>query len=72
MTIGSEGIIINVECHLSNGLPAIVIVGLGNKAVDESKERIRSAYSSARLIFPRKRITINLAPAQVAVNQLQQ
>lgn len=55
----------DVECHLSNGLPGIVIVGLGNKAVDEAKERIRSAYASRSIPLPRKRITINLAPADI-------
>lgn len=43
----------------------MVIVGLGNKAVDESKERIRSAFSSNGLAMPAKRITINLAPADI-------
>jgi magnesium chelatase family protein len=61
----STSVLVDVECHISNGLPAIVIVGLGNKAVDEAKERIRSAFSSSNIPFPRKRITINLAPADV-------
>lgn len=60
-----DGIPIDIECQLSNGLPAIVIVGLGNKAIDEAKERIRSAFASSKLTLPRKRITINLAPADV-------
>ncbi|HUS25729.1 MAG TPA: YifB family Mg chelatase-like AAA ATPase [Nevskiaceae bacterium] len=63
--IGSGGVIVEAECHLSNGLPSIIIVGLGNKAVDEAKERIRSAFSSTKMLVPRKRITINLAPADV-------
>jgi magnesium chelatase family protein len=62
---GSKGILIDVECHLSSSLPAMVIVGLGGKAVDESKERIRSAYANTQLPFPKKRITINLAPADI-------
>lgn len=62
---GPDGLIIDVECHLSNSLPNIVIVGLGGKAVEESKERIRSAYANTRLTFPRKRITLNLAPADI-------
>ena len=62
---GSSGIVVDAECHISNGLPAIVIVGLGGRAVDEAKERIRSAYASAGLPLPRKRITINLAPADL-------
>lgn len=62
---GNEGVIIDVECHTSNGLPGIAIIGFANKAVDESKERIRSAFSSTKLELPRKRITINLAPADI-------
>ncbi len=62
---GAEGHLIEVECHLSNGLPGIVIVGMANRATDEAKERIRSAFASARLELPRKRIIINLAPADL-------
>lgn len=62
---GNQAIIIDVECHVSNGLPNIIIVGFANKAVDESKERIRSAFSSSKLELPKKRITINLAPADI-------
>lgn len=62
---GAGGIIVDTECHLSNGLPGIVIVGLGGKAVDEAKERIRSAFASSGIPLPRKRITINLAPADI-------
>lgn len=65
LTIGSAGIIIEIECQLSNSLPSIVIVGLGSKAVDEAKERIRSAFTSSELSLPRKRIIINLAPADI-------
>lgn len=62
---GNQAITIDVECHVSNGLPSIVIVGFANKAVEESKERIRSAFSSSKLDLPKKRITINLAPADI-------
>jgi len=62
---GNQAVTINVECHVSNGLPSIVIVGFANKAVDESKERIRSAFASSKLDLPKKRITINLAPADI-------
>jgi len=62
---GNQACVIDVECHVSNGLPAIVIVGFANKAVDESKERIRSAFATAKLNLPKKRITINLAPADI-------
>ncbi|HSH17798.1 MAG TPA: magnesium chelatase domain-containing protein, partial [Candidatus Saccharimonadales bacterium] len=62
---GTSGLVVMIECHVSNNLPNIVIVGFGNRAVDESKERIRGAFSSSKLQLPRKRITINLAPADI-------
>lgn len=62
---GQHGLVVTIECSLSNSLPGIVIVGYANKAVDEAKERIRSAFASSDLTLPRKRITINLAPADV-------
>lgn len=62
---GQTGVMIDIECHLSNGLPGIVIVGFANKAVDEAKERIRSAFASARIELPKKRVTLNLAPADL-------
>jgi len=62
---GFGGTLIDVECHLSNNLPNIIIVGIASKAVDEAKERIRGAFSSSKLNLPRKRITINLAPADI-------
>lgn len=60
---GMDGLVVTVECQASNGLPGVVIVGLANKAVDEAKERIRSAFSSSGILFPKKRLTLNLAPA---------
>ena len=65
INVGSEGIIADIECHPSNSLPGIVIVGFANKAVDEAKERLRGAFANSNLQLPRKRITINLAPADV-------
>lgn len=65
MQSGDAGVVIDVECHLSNGLPSIVIIGFANKSIDEAKERVRSAFASEKLELPRKRITINLAPADV-------
>lgn len=62
---GPTGLIIDIECQLSNGLPGITIVGLGSKAVDEARERVRSAFAASQINMPRKRITINLAPADV-------
>src|SRR4051812_8274528 len=65
MESGSEGVLVDVECQLSNSLPNIIIVGIANKAVDEAKERIRSAFASSIIQLPRKRITLNLAPADI-------
>jgi hypothetical protein len=62
---GTSGTIVDIQCGLSNNLPNIVIVGFANKAVDEAKERIRGAFSDSGLNLPRKRITINLAPADL-------
>jgi magnesium chelatase family protein len=63
--IGFEGRLIEVECDTSNGLPGLLIVGLGNKAIDEARERVRSAIKNSGYEFPKKRITINLAPANL-------
>ena len=63
--IGFNASLIEVECDASNSLPALQIVGLGNKAIDEAKERVRSAITNSLLDFPKKRITINLAPAEL-------
>jgi magnesium chelatase family protein len=63
---GFSGRMIRVETNFSNSLPGIVIVGLGSKSVDESKERIRSAFAHSDLEMPKKKITLNLAPADIA------
>lgn len=63
--LGSSGYIVDVECHVSNNLPAIVIVGFANRAIDEAKERLRGAFASSNIQLPRKKITINLAPADL-------
>ena len=64
-SLGFEGKLISVECDASNGLPSLLVVGLGGKAIDEARERVRSAIKNSNLTFPRKRITINLAPANL-------
>lgn len=61
---GNE-IIIDVECHLANSLPSIVIVGVASKSVDEAKERIKGGFSTSGIRLPKKRITLNLAPADI-------
>jgi magnesium chelatase family protein len=50
---GTSGLVVDIECHLSNNLPNIVLVGLAAKSVDESKERIRGAFASSGLKSPR-------------------
>jgi magnesium chelatase family protein len=62
---GFGGTLVDIECHISNNLPNIIIVGIADKAVGEAKERIRGAFTNSRLDLPRKRITINLAPADI-------
>lgn len=65
MVVGIEGAIIEVELHASGGLPGITIVGLPDAAVSESKDRARSAIYNSGFEFPLKRITVNLAPANL-------
>ncbi|QQS17829.1 hypothetical protein IPL68_04105 [Candidatus Saccharibacteria bacterium] len=62
---GQHGLVVDIECQLTKGLPTILIVGYATKAVDEAKERIRNAFASSRLELPIKRITVNLAPADI-------
>ena len=62
---GVEARDIDVQVQLSNGLPAFNIVGLADKAVAESKERVKSALHALGVSLPPKRITVNLAPADV-------
>lgn len=62
---GVDAPLVTVETHLSNGLPALNMVGLPETAVKESRERVRSAILNAGLEFPARRITINLAPADI-------
>lgn len=64
-SLGYEGKEIIVECDLSKSLPGIIIVGLGAKAIDEAKERIRSAIKNSGIKMPSKRVTLNLAPADI-------
>ncbi len=63
--LGLDGRLVEVECDLANGLPAFTVVGLGDKAVDEAKERVRGALKNNQLVLPPKRITLNLAPADL-------
>ncbi|MFZ9036339.1 MAG: YifB family Mg chelatase-like AAA ATPase [Francisellaceae bacterium] len=63
--LGMQAPCVSVEVHLSNGLPGLSIVGLPEAAVKESKDRVRSAIINSGFHFPIKRITINLAPADL-------
>src|SRR3990172_1669069 len=63
--IGLEGVIVEVEVDTADGLPSIVIVGLPDAAVQESRERVHTAIKNAGLYYPRKRVIVNLAPASV-------
>ena len=63
--IGLEGVIVEVEVDTGPGLPKMVIVGLPDAAVQESRERVRSAVSNAGFMYPRRALTVNLAPASV-------
>ena len=56
---------VTVEVHLSNGLPAFSIVGLPEAAVRESKDRVRAAIINSGFEFPARKITVNLAPADL-------
>ncbi len=63
--LGIDAPAVTVEVHLSNGLPSLSIVGLPETAVKESKDRVRSALINSQFEFPSRRITINLAPADL-------
>ena len=63
-----EGIrapLVRIETHLANGLPSFQIVGLPEAAVRESRDRVRAAIQTSGFEFPRRRITVNLAPADL-------
>ncbi len=62
---GIEAREVDVQVHLTSGLPGFSVVGLGDKAVAESRDRVRAALSAVGLSLPPKRITVNLAPADL-------
>ncbi|MCX6784222.1 MAG: YifB family Mg chelatase-like AAA ATPase [candidate division WWE3 bacterium] len=65
-TVGLESTPINIEVSIEEvGFPAFTIVGMADKAVEESRERVRSAIKSSGLEFPRHRVTVNLTPADL-------
>ena len=63
--IGLDGVVVEVEVDTGGGLPKMVIVGLPDAAVQESRERVQSAVKNAGFYYPRKKLTVNLAPASV-------
>ena len=63
--VGLDARRVEVEAHLQRGLPAFAIVGLADRACQEAKERVRSGIASAELEWPLRRITVNLAPAEL-------
>ncbi|HEX2192048.1 MAG TPA: magnesium chelatase domain-containing protein, partial [Acidimicrobiales bacterium] len=63
--LGVEGRPVDIEVHVSNGLPAFNVVGLPDAACRESRDRVRAALLSSRLTWPIKRVTVNLAPSGV-------
>ena len=63
--LGLSSPLVTVEVHIANGLPAFNIVGLPDASVKESKDRVRSALINCGYEFPAKRITVNLAPADL-------
>lgn len=62
---GIDAIVVNIESTFTNGLPSFSIVGLGNNAIQESKDRIKSSLLTNEFKFPPKKITINLSPSEV-------
>jgi magnesium chelatase family protein len=62
---GIDVVDVNVEVHISSGMPAFILVGLADKTIAESKERVRAAINSLGISLPAKRIVINLAPADI-------
>lgn len=63
--IGVESPLVEIEVHISNGLPSFQIVGLPDTSVRESRDRVRSAIINSQLQFPQQRLTVNLSPADI-------
>lgn len=57
--------IVEIQTHLSNGLPTLQIIGVVGRSLDESKDRIRSAFSNNSILLPRKKITVNISPSDI-------
>ena len=64
-TFGLKGVLVEVEANLSRHLPKIIVVGLPDMAIQEAKERVWAAIENSNVKFPRQKVVINLAPAQI-------
>lgn len=64
-SIGIHAPLVSVEVHISNGMPMFTLVGLPETTVKEAKDRVRSALINSGFSFPPKKITVNLAPADL-------
>lgn len=62
---GVAGALVEAQCHITAGLPAIIIIGHASKAVDEAKDRLRASFANCQIPMPKKRVTINLSPADL-------
>src|SRR5437762_13795506 len=65
--LGVDGVPVRVEADVAFGLPSLTIVGLAGSAVQEARERVRSAIRNCGFEVPARRITVNLAPASLAL-----
>src|SRR5438477_12311043 len=62
---GLDGVRVEVEADIADGLPGFHIVGLGDRALQEARERVKIAINNSGFEFPGRRVTVNLAPAQL-------
>ncbi len=62
---GPDGRLISVDCDANQGLPTFTIIGMADKSVSESRDRIRSAMTNSGFTFPKRKLIVNLAPANI-------
>src|SRR4051812_37023691 len=63
--LGVDGFPVTVEAHVSNGLPGFTLVGLPDAACREARDRVRAAFVSSELAWPKTKLTVNLAPSDL-------
>ncbi|MDP9379101.1 MAG: ATP-binding protein [Chloroflexota bacterium] len=63
--LGLQGALVSIEVDIGQGLPNLTVVGLPDTAVQEAKERVRAAIRNSGCVFPNKRVTVNMAPADL-------